>query len=139
MSINSLKPAFCLAARSENLGLIAIGIETEMRFLKCMKLKKHIFVCTNEREPGHKRGCCKDKGSESLVKLFKEELKGAGLSKEVRAQRSGCLDVCEFGPAIVVYPEGVWYGSVRPEDVKEIVDSHIAQGKVVERLKIPGK
>ena len=80
-----------------------------------------------------------EKGSESLVKLFKEELKHAGLSKEVRAQRSGCLDVCEFGPAIVVYPEGVWYGGVRPEDIREIVDSHIAKGQPVEKLRIPGK
>ena len=110
-----------------------------MRYSEGMKLKKHIFVCTNEREPGHKRGCCKEKGSEDLVKAFKEELGHVGLKKQVRAQRSGCLDVCEFGPAVVVYPEGVWYGPVRPEDIKDIVNSHIANDRPVEKLKIPGK
>jgi (2Fe-2S) ferredoxin len=104
-----------------------------------MKLKAHIFVCTNERPPGHKRGCCKEKNSEELVQLFKQELSHAGIRKEVRAQKAGCLDTCEFGPAVVVYPDNVWYGNVKPEDVAEIVKSHIVEGKPVERLKIPGK
>jgi (2Fe-2S) ferredoxin len=103
------------------------------------KLKAHIFVCTNERPSGHPRGCCKEKKSEELIPLFKQELAKAGFTFNVRAQRSGCLDVCEFGPSLVVYPEGVWYGNVKPEDVAEIVKSHIGEGKPVERLKIPGK
>lgn len=103
------------------------------------KLKAHIFVCTNERAPGHPRGCCKSKGSEQLVDLFKQELKDAGMKGETRAQRAGCLDTCEFGPSVVVYPEGVWYGGVKPGDVREIVQSHIAGGKPVDRLRIPGK
>lgn len=103
------------------------------------KLKAHIFICTNERPPGHPRGCCKEKNAEALIEIFKKELAQAGLAAEVRAQRSGCLDVCESGPAVVVYPEGIWYGDVRPEDVSEIVREHIAGGKPVERLKIPGK
>jgi (2Fe-2S) ferredoxin len=104
-----------------------------------MKLKSHIFVCTNERPPGHPRGCCKEKKSEELVQLFKQELSKVGIRREVRAQKAGCLDVCEFGPAIVVYPDNVWYGNVTPEDVPEIVRSHIIEGKPVERLRIPGK
>ena len=108
-------------------------------YYSAMKLKSHIFVCTNERPPEHPRGCCKEKNSEELILAFKKELKKHGLTHEVRAQRAGCLDVCEFGPAIVIYPEGVWYGKVNLEDVSEIVQSHLIEGKGVERLKIRGK
>ncbi len=103
------------------------------------KLKAHIFVCTNERAPDHPRGSCKHRGSEELVDLFKKELKDQGLKGGIRAQRAGCLDTCEYGPSVVVYPENVWYGPVGAADVKEIVRSHIVEGKPVDRLKIPGK
>src|SRR4051794_36328035 len=83
-------------------------------------LRHHIFVCTNERPAGHLRGCCKEKGSEHLVQVFKAELSKAGLNSEVRAQKAGCLDTCEYGPSVVVYPEGIWYGNVHPEDIVEI-------------------
>jgi (2Fe-2S) ferredoxin len=111
-------------------------IETSTKY---KKLKRHVFVCTNERPDGHPRGCCKAKGSEALVGLFKEELKKRGLASEVRAQKSGCLDVCELGAALVVYPDGVWYGNVQASDVPEIVESHLIEGRPVERLRIPGK
>jgi (2Fe-2S) ferredoxin len=104
-----------------------------------MKLKAHIFVCTNERPAGHPRGCCKEKNSEELISLFKQELAKNGFAKQVRAQRAGCLDTCEFGPAVVVYPDNIWYGNVQPADIPEIVKSHLIEGKPVERLKIPGK
>jgi len=52
----------------------------------------------------------------------------------VRVNASGCLDRCEDGPTVVVYPEGVWYSYVDEEDVREIVESHLARGEVVERL-----
>ncbi|NBU21732.1 (2Fe-2S) ferredoxin domain-containing protein [bacterium] len=104
-----------------------------------MKLKAHIFVCTNERPAGHPRGCCMNHKSDNLVQLLKKELARAGLSTEVRAQKAGCLDVCEYGPALVVYPDQVWYGGVKPEDISEIVQSHLKDGRVVERLRIPGK
>ncbi len=71
--------------------------------------------------------------------LFKKELKEAGVKGDVRAQRAGCLDTCEYGPSVVVYPENVWYGPVRAENVREIVQEHIIGNKPVERLKIPGK
>jgi (2Fe-2S) ferredoxin len=103
------------------------------------KLKAHIFVCTNERAAGHPRGCCKARNSEDLIPLFKQELAKAGLSAETRAQKAGCLDTCEFGPTVVIYPDSVWYGNVKPEDVPEIVKSHLIEGVPVERLKIPGK
>src|SRR5687768_17505599 len=99
------------------------------------KLKAHIFVCTNERDAGHPRGSCKHRGSEELVDCFKKSLKDAGMKGDIRAQRAGCLDTCEYGPTVVVYPENVWYGPVSKDDVKEIIDSHIVGGKPVDRLK----
>lgn len=107
--------------------------------MSLIKLKGHLFVCTNDRPPGHPRGCCKERGSEALVQLFKQELAKLGLHKEVRAQKAGCLDACEDGPTVVIYPEGVWYGRVQERDVAEIVQSHFVEGIPLDRLKIPGK
>jgi len=100
-----------------------------------MKFKKHIFICTNERPAGGKESCGEIRGME-LVTLFKELINEHKLNVDVRAQKTGCLDVCAFGPAMVVYPEGVFYGKVTPNDVKEIVDSHIIGNRPVERLKL---
>lgn len=68
---------------------------------------------------------------------FKQSLAAHGLKHEVRANKSGCLDQCEHGPTVVVYPDAVWYGRVKMEDVAEIVESHILAGKPVERLILP--
>ena len=106
---------------------------------KIHKLKHHVFVCTNERPTDHPRGCCKGKNSEVLIQLFKNEISKSGLSSLVRAQRAGCLDLCEEGPVVVVYPEGIWYGRVAESDISEIVRSHLVEGKPVERLRIQGK
>lgn len=100
------------------------------------RYKKHIFICTNERPPGHPKGCCKEKGSEEILNALKKELAARGLKDEVRANKSGCLDACEFGVSIVVYPDAVWYGGVTKNDVKEIVEQHIIGGTPVERLRI---
>ena len=99
-----------------------------------MKFKKHIFVCTNERSNG-KESCGEACGMQ-LVKAFQKQLAIHGLQAEVRAQKSGCLDVCSAGPALVVYPEGVFYGKVSADDVAEIVESHIANNIVVDRLRL---
>ncbi len=103
------------------------------------KLTRHVFVCTNERTPGHPRGDCKSKHSEELVPLFKETLKAKGVGGTVRAQKAGCLDTCEWGPSVVVYPDNVWYGRVTPADVAEIIESHLVGGVPVDRLRIAGK
>ena len=100
------------------------------------KFKRHIFICTNEREDSDKRGCCKSRGSEKIREFFKDEVKRRGLKGEVRANAAGCLDHCEFGPVVVIYPEGVWYRVPTLEDAREILDRHIAGGKIVERLAI---
>jgi len=98
--------------------------------------EKHIFVCGNQRPAGHPRGCCDPLGEARLQKLLKQKLAARGLKGRVRANQAGCLDQCEHGPNIVVYPEAVWYGGVRKEDLDEIVESHIIGGHPVRRLMI---
>jgi (2Fe-2S) ferredoxin len=96
----------------------------------------HVFCCTNERPAGHKRGCCKSRGSEKLRNYMKARAKELGLSG-VRVNNSGCLDRCEFGPSMVIYPEGVWYTVRTTEDVDEILQTHLVEGGRVERLMMP--
>lgn len=99
--------------------------------------EKHVFVCTNAREAGHPRSCCHSKQSEEIREALKEAVKTHSLKRTVRINSAGCLDHCEHGPCIVVYPEGVWYGFVTVADVPEIVKSHLIEGKPVERLRLP--
>ena len=100
------------------------------------RYQRHIFVCENVREPGHERGCCSEKGSLELRQAMKKAIKTKGLRGDVRANAAGCLDACEFGPSVVVYPDAIWYGGVTLADVDEIIESHIVNGKPVERLRI---
>lgn len=100
------------------------------------RFEKHIFVCENKRAEGHPRGCCQEKGGVEVREFLKSRLKELGLSSNIRANSSGCLDACEFGVTIVIYPEQIWYGGVTKEDVEEIVQSHLIHNKPVERLKI---
>ncbi len=101
-----------------------------------MRFRYHVFVCENRRDPADPRGCCAAKGSEAIRAAMKEEIAKRGLKKVVRANSAGCLDSCADGPTVVVYPEGVWYGHVRVEDVPEIVESHLVNGVPVERLRM---
>jgi len=101
--------------------------------------QRHVFVCTNERPADDPRGCCKAKGGVEVRDRMKKELKARGISKLVRANNAGCLDQCERGVTVVVYPEQVWYGGVTVDDVTEIVDKHLVGGQVVERLLIPNQ
>ncbi|MDP6945499.1 MAG: (2Fe-2S) ferredoxin domain-containing protein, partial [Myxococcota bacterium] len=66
----------------------------------------------NERRPGHRRGCCADRGAAAVRTRFKVLVAEHGLKGSVRANQAGCLDYCEHGVTVVVYPEGVWYGAV---------------------------
>ena len=100
------------------------------------RYNKHIFVCENKRPEGHPKGCCSDKGSSEIREQFKSRLKELGLNANVRANSAGCLDACEFGVSIVVYPEQIWYGDVTNADVEEIIQSHIINNNPIERLKI---
>ena len=106
-----------------------------LRYIRPMRFRKHVFVCTNQRTTGTRPSCGEACGLE-LVAAMKKEIKDAGASGEIRIQRAGCLDACEHGPAMVVYPEGVFYGGVQINDVTEIVKDHLLNGNLVKRLLI---
>jgi (2Fe-2S) ferredoxin len=114
--------------------MLGMNQSSSFRIEVMPKFERHIFICTNTREPGSARGCCSERAHSDLQKLFKMAISERGLKGSVRANKSGCLDQCEHGPTVVVYPEAVWYGGVQAEDVKEIVESHIACGIPVARL-----
>jgi len=100
------------------------------------RFEKHIFICENKRPEGHPKGCCADKGSPEVKEQFKKRLKELGLAATVRANTAGCLDACEHGITVVIYPEQIWYGYVSVNDVEEILQEHIIKNVPVERLKI---
>jgi (2Fe-2S) ferredoxin len=93
----------------------------------------HVFVCTNRRQDGHPRGSCAAQGSEKLRDYMKARAKELGIPG-IRVNSAGCLDRCEFGPAVVIYPEGVWYRPACIEDVEEILQEHLIAGRRVDRL-----
>lgn len=101
-----------------------------------MRFKKHIFVCTNVRHKDHPKGSCGGKGSESVVDKLRKKIAEIGLSRAVRVNSAGCLGACEHGIAIVIYPEGVWYGGVSEENIEQIVSEHLLKGEIVESLLI---
>lgn len=98
------------------------------------RYQRHVFICTNSRPPESSTGCCASKGGDEVRTAFKDELRRRKLASIVRANKSGCLANCDRGVTVVVYPEGVWYGGVKPEDVSEIIERHILRGELVERL-----
>lgn len=98
----------------------------------------HIFVCTNRRPDGHKRGSCAAAGSEDLRDYMKSRAKELAIPN-IRVNMAGCLERCEFGPALVIYPEGVWYRPQSRADIDEILDVHIQKGGRVERLMLTEK
>lgn len=98
---------------------------------------RHVFVCTNERPADNPRGSCKARGAEAVRDKLKKELAARGLATQVRGNAAGCLDQCEHGVAVVVYPEQAWYGGVTVDDVGELVERHVLGGELVERLLLP--
>lgn len=95
--------------------------------------RAHVFCCTNRRPDGHPRGSCAAKGGEQLRDYMKARAKELGL-EGVRINSAGCLDRCELGATIVIYPEGVWYTLQSREDVDAVLETHLRQGGRVERL-----
>ena len=93
----------------------------------------HIFVCTNQRT-GTERLSCGEAHGMDLVTEFKKQTKDLKTDLKIRAQRAGCLGICDFGPTVAFYPEGIFYVNVKKEDVTEIIQSHIINKKPVERL-----
>ena len=97
---------------------------------------RHVFFCTNQREDGSQ--CCSQCGAQEARDYVKRRCKELGISGpgQVRVNNSGCLDRCELGPVAVVYPEAVWYTYIDRQDLDEIIDSHLVQGRVVDRLQL---
>ena len=98
--------------------------------------QRHVFFCCNQRDPPEK--CCNQVGATEFVRYAKDRVKALGLNGrgKVRINKAGCLDRCEEGPVVVVYPEAVWYTYVDRHDIDEIIDQHVVGGQIVERLKI---
>ncbi len=97
---------------------------------------RHVFFCCNKREPPEK--CCADAGAAEMQAYAKGRIKALGLNGKgsIRINKAGCLDRCEEGPVLVVYPDAVWYTYVDRADIDEIIDRHLVNGEVVERLRI---
>jgi (2Fe-2S) ferredoxin len=98
--------------------------------------KHHVFFCVNQRKDGE--ACCNDHHAEAMRGYAKDKIKSLKLSGEgkVRINSAGCLDRCNQGPVLVVYPQETWYTYVDKEDIDEIISEHIQHGRIVERLKI---
>ena len=93
----------------------------------------HIFVCSSSRINGQQKGFCHTKGAVDIVNNFMEEVQDREL--EIMVTNTGCFGICDKGPIVVIYPEGIWYGGVTPDDVSEIMDA-LEQGNILERLSI---
>ena len=96
----------------------------------------HIFFCCNQRTEG--KVCCNDKGSREMREYAKQRVEELGLAGpgKARVNQAGCLDRCEEGPCIAVYPDAVWYTYVDRHDIDQIIEEHVRHGRVVERLRI---
>jgi (2Fe-2S) ferredoxin len=98
-------------------------------------LRAHVFCCTNQRPPGHPSGCCANGGAVHLRQYMKVRLKELGVA-DVRINTAGCLDRCESGPVMVIYPDGVWYRYDNRDDIEDIIHLHLLEGGRVDRLLI---
>ena len=98
--------------------------------------RHHVFFCTNQRD--NDKPCCNNFMAQSIRDYVKSEVKALGLSGkgDIRVNSAGCLDRCDEGPVLVVYPEEVWYRYSNRQDIDEIIQTHLVNGKVVERLQI---
>lgn len=110
---------------------------TSTSFAQDSYYRRHIFFCLNERPEN--QDCCALRGAQAGFEYCKKAVKNAGLAGkgQVRVNKAGCLDRCAAAPVVVVYPEGTWYTFVDEADIDEIVESHLKNGQVVERLLIP--
>ena len=98
---------------------------------------KHVFFCTNQRTDGS--ACCNNHDAQKARDYVKDKVKQLGIAKlqnNIRINSAGCMDRCDEGPVIVVYPEGTWYTYVDERDLDEIIETHLKNGRIVERLKI---
>ena len=97
---------------------------------------KHMFICTHQRDDG--KECCNDKDSSEIFDYAKKKCISMKIQKKggMRVNKAGCLDRCTEGPVLVVYPDNIWYKYNSKEDIDEIINSHIINNNIVDRLKI---
>ena len=100
------------------------------------RFRKHIFICNNERDADNPKGCCSLAGSPALLDYIKKRVHELGLKGIVRVNKAGCLDACQYGPSMVVYPDETWYAPRSTEDMEEILQEHIQNDRIVDRLVI---
>lgn len=96
--------------------------------------KYHVFVCVNQREDGE--ACCNNLGGQKMRDYAKKRLKEMGMQGQVRLNTAGCLGRCELGPVMVIYPQETWYSFIDEQDIDEIIESHLKNDTIVERLLI---
>ena len=96
--------------------------------------ERHVLVCLNARPPGNPKGSCGEKGSEDVFDRLKSMVKERGMGSRVIVNRTNCLKHCSRGITVAVYPDNVWYSRVTAADLPEIVESHLQNGRPVERL-----
>jgi len=97
----------------------------------------HVFFCTNQRAEGE--ACCNNFNAQNMRDYVKSKVKKLGISSaenRIRINSAGCMDRCDAGPVLVVYPEAVWYTYVDEHDLDEIIEEHLKNGRIVERLRI---
>lgn len=100
------------------------------------KPNKHVFVCTQQRPPGHPRGSCSLHGCAEVYEEFLQQLQQRNLFSSIQVTATGCMGPCSEGPSVLVYPEGIMYGGVKKSDVAAIFDQHLLGGEPLDRLKV---
>lgn len=100
---------------------------------------KHVFVCVNQRAPGSARKSCGEAHGLLLIDALKKELAARGLKEKLRVQKSGCLDICDFGPTLVIYPQGTFYVGVQASDIPELIEKEFVQNERLARLVLEKK
>ena len=112
--------------------------QNTMRYIPRMaKPQRHVLVCLNQRAPGNPKGSCGEKGADAILTELKERVAEAGLKETVMVVGTRCLKHCSRGVTLAVYPENVWYAGVKPEDLTELLESHLRGGRALERLLMP--
>ena len=99
--------------------------------------EKHVFVCTQSRPADHPKGSCDARGAAPVIDVFRSEMEARDLWCRFKVSSTGCMGVCEQGPVVLVYPEGVMYRQITAEDVNTIIDEHLLGDKPVEKLMVP--
>tara|TARA_Y100000814_G_scaffold287668_1_gene258091 strand:- start:505 stop:903 length:399 start_codon:yes stop_codon:yes gene_type:complete len=121
----------------QNYGYKKFRINSYLKWrIKVDHIKKHVFVCINQRTADHPKGCCQSKGAIEVANAFNEAIGTSELANDTAMAGATCLGPCTLGPTVLIYPDGVWYSGVKVEDVEEIVEEHLKKGNPIERLRL---